>query len=127
MDSNSPAYETSLMDELTYGFTTESRDVYKCYFISFAGYFSAYPDIASCVYSFPLNSVSGPIKHTRADHRLAITIVKIVASFLSSTVNAVVYVCDPSDVVMLPGSENSSTDMRMPGILPAKSCRLRRK
>lgn len=97
MDSNLPAYEILLESELTYRFTTESGDVYRCTFISFADYFSAYPDIASRVYSFNLNSLSKPIKHKGADRRIAITVVNIVTSFLSSMVNAVVYVCDPSD------------------------------
>lgn len=97
MDLNSPVYKTLLIDELTYQFTTESGDVYECSFISFADYFSAYPDIANSVYSFNLNLVSKPIKHKGADDRIASTVVRIVASFLSSMVNAVVYVCDPSD------------------------------
>lgn len=97
MATDSPVYEPVKIDELTFQFTTESEDVYKCYFISYAFFFSAYPDIASQVYGFNVDLVSGPIKHKGIDRRISFTVVNIVADFLASQVNAVVYVCDPSD------------------------------
>ncbi|HUC82008.1 MAG TPA: DUF6169 family protein [Flavisolibacter sp.] len=97
MDSNLPGYKTLLIDELTYRFTTDSNDIYECAFVSFANYFSAYPNIAANFYSFNLVLVSDSIKHKGTDQRIAHTVIRIVSSFLSSMVNAVVYVCDPTD------------------------------
>ncbi len=97
MASDSPVYEPIKIDELTFQFTPESEDVYKCYFLSYASFFSAYPDIAWKVYGFNVDLVSGPIKHKGIDRRISFTVVNIVADFLASQINAVVYVCDPSD------------------------------
>lgn len=97
MASDSPAYEILLIDELTYQFTTESGDVYKAYFLSYAFYFSKYPDIAQSVFGFNLDLVSGPVKNKGTDGRIANTVVKIVGDFLVSETDAVVYICDPSD------------------------------
>lgn len=88
---DSPVYEPIKIDELTFQFTTESEDVYKCYFLSYASFFSDYPDIASDVYGFNVDLVSGPIKHKGIDRRISFTVVNIVADFLASQVNAVVY------------------------------------
>jgi len=97
MALDSPVYEPIKIDELTFRFTTESEDVYQCYFLSYASFFSNYPDIASKVYGFNVDLVSGPIKHKGIDRRISFTVVNIVADFLASQINAVVYVCDPSD------------------------------
>ena len=37
------------------------------------------------------------MKHKGTDKRIAVTVVDIVAKFLISRINAVVYVCDPAD------------------------------
>lgn len=97
MALDSPVYEPIKIDELTFQFTTESDDVYKCYFLSYAYYFSAYPDIALKVYGFNIDLISGLIRHKGIDRRISFTVVNIVADFLASQINAVVYVCDPSD------------------------------
>lgn len=97
MDSNSPAYPILQTDEQTYQFTTVNGDVYKTYFLSYAPYFSAYPDIASDVFGFSIERETDNNKHKGIDKRIATTIVRIVATFLISKTNVVVYVCDPSD------------------------------
>lgn len=54
MDSNLRPYCLLRINDLTYSFTTDSGDKYKCSFLSYAGYFANYPEIASNVYSFNL-------------------------------------------------------------------------
>lgn len=97
MDLSLPAYEIFLFSDLTYRFTTKSGDVYECSFISFADYFSAYPEIADHVFSFDLAKVSETPPSKGTDDRIGITVIKIIAAFLASVVDAVVYICDPSD------------------------------
>lgn len=99
MGSNLPPYRLLRIDDLTYGFTTDNGDTYLCSFLSYAEYFANYPAIASKVFSFNLDlaSKSSGKKPKGVDKKIAITVVHIVAEFLISKVNAVVYVCDPSD------------------------------
>lgn len=97
MASDSPVYKSVKIDELTFEFTTKSGDVYRCYFLSYAALFADYPDIASKVYGFNIDLISGAIIHKGIDRRISFTVVNIVADFLASQINAVVYVCDPSD------------------------------
>ncbi len=97
MDLNLPAYETLLIDELTYRFTTNSGDTYKAYLLSYASYFFKYPDIASNVFGFNIERINTVSQSRGIDKRIAATIVKIVGEFLVSETDAVVYVCDPTD------------------------------
>jgi Family of unknown function (DUF6169) len=97
MDSNLRPYRLLRINDLTYSFTTDSGDKYKCSFLSYADYFANYPEIASNVFSFNLVSASKSLKHKGIDKKIAVTVVHIVAGFLISRINAVVYVCDPSD------------------------------
>lgn len=97
MDSNLPPYRLLRIDDLTYSFTTDSGDKYQCSFLSYAEYFVNYPDIASKFFSFNLDLASKPLKHKGTDKRIAVTVVNIVAKFLISRINAVVYICDPAD------------------------------
>ncbi|MEO6452563.1 MAG: DUF6169 family protein [Ginsengibacter sp.] len=97
MDSNLQPYRRLRINDLTYRFTTDNGDSYKCFFLSFAEYFADYPELAPKFYSFNLELVNKPAKHKGIDKRIGATAVKIVGDFLNSEINAVVYVCDPSD------------------------------
>lgn len=97
MDSNLRGYDLIIIDDLTFYFITESGDEYKCYFLSYAEYFSAYPEIASKVFAFNLELLNPQQKHKGLDKRIADTVITIITNFLSSHINAVVYVCDTSD------------------------------
>jgi Family of unknown function (DUF6169) len=97
MDSNLPAYHIYRIGELYYSFTTDSGAAYECSFQSYAEYFYAYPEIASKVFSLNLSVTNSSKKVVGTDKRIALTVIKIVGDFLNSKINAVVYVCDPSD------------------------------
>jgi Family of unknown function (DUF6169) len=97
MDSNSQPYRLSKINDLTYGFTTDAGVIYQCSFISYAEYFFEFPEIASKVYAFNIDKKNTALKTRGIDPRIADTVVKIVGDFLVSQINAVVYVCDPSD------------------------------
>ncbi|MBL7727097.1 MAG: hypothetical protein JNM68_05410, partial [Dinghuibacter sp.] len=97
MASDLHPYPLQQIDELTYLFVTDSGDEYKCYFISYGNYFADYPDIVSKIFGFNVAVVNPPNRNYGNDVRLAYTVIKIVASFLQSKINAVVYVCDPAN------------------------------
>lgn len=97
MASSSKPYDYTVVQPNYYSFVTDGGDHYLCYFISYAPYFSAYPDIASSVFGFNIESSKKQIQHKGVDRRIAATIVEIVATFLLSETDAVVYVCDPTD------------------------------
>jgi hypothetical protein len=97
MDSNLQPYHLLRIDDLTYSFTTDNGIEYKCTFLSFAEYFVQYPAIADKVFSFNLEIASKLSKQKGVDNRIAATVINIVGDFLMSKINAVVYVCDPSD------------------------------
>lgn len=97
MGLNLQPYRLLRIDDLTYSFITGSGIKYKCTFLSFAEYFDNYPDVADKIFSFNLEIASSSKKQTGIDKRIAVTVVKIVGDFLNSRINAVVYVCDPSD------------------------------
>jgi hypothetical protein len=65
--------------------------------LSYSEYFSKHPHIAPFVYSFNLELKDKNAKPKKYDSRIADTVITIVGDFLSSQVNAVVYVCDNSD------------------------------
>jgi hypothetical protein len=96
MDTNSQPYKYSSHKPDYYTFITDRGAEYECYFVSASNFFSAYPDIAPRVFMFNLDLVSEPVMKG-IDYRIQFTVVDIVAHFLQSKVNAVVYVCDPSD------------------------------
>ena len=81
-------YPLQQIDELTYLFVTDSGDEYKCYFISYGNYFADYPDIVSKIFGFNVEVVNPPNRNYGNDVRLAYTVIKIVASFLQSKINA---------------------------------------
>ncbi len=97
MASFSKPYNYTTQQRDYYSFTTEAGDNYICYFISYAIYFTAYPDLAPKVFGFNIERRNQEIRHAGIDKRMAPTIVQIVAEFLLSETDAVVYVCDPSD------------------------------
>ena len=90
------AYLIYRINELYYSFVTDSGAEYECSFQSYAEYFYEYPDIASKVFSLNLSLIKSS-KAKAVDKRIALTVIKIVGDFLNSKINAVVYVCDPSD------------------------------
>ncbi|HMR84073.1 MAG TPA: DUF6169 family protein [Niabella sp.] len=97
MALNLQPYPISKVDDLTYSFTTEKGDSYKCFFLSYSEYFVSYPELARKIYSFNIELTSPPALSKSIDRRIADTVIQIVGDFLSSRVNAVVYVCDPTD------------------------------
>ena len=96
MDTASQPYKFYSHKLRYYTFTTDRGAEYECSFISPADYFSSYPDIALRVFMFNVFLVSKPVMKG-IDYRIQFTVVDIVAQFLASQINAVVYVCDPSD------------------------------
>jgi hypothetical protein len=97
MDSNLHAYHIYRISEYYYSFTTSAGVEYECSFTSFEEYFKSYPAIASKVFALDLYRKNPKQKQSGVDHRIAETVVKIVGDFLNSQINAVVYVCDPTD------------------------------
>ncbi len=77
-------------------FTTRAGIKYACYFLSYAGFFDEYQEIAGNVYGFNVQQISKGKKIT-VDSRIGYTIVSIVKAFLSELINAVIYVCDNAD------------------------------
>lgn len=96
MDTSSQPYKYFSHKPDYYTFTTDRGAQYECYFISAEHYFANYPHLASKVFMFGIDLVSEPVMKG-IDYRIQFTVVEIVANFLASQVNAVVYVCDPSD------------------------------
>ena len=80
-----------------FSFTTDNGAEYECYFLSASEYFKDYPDISSNIFTFNLDLVSKPKTSRGVDKRIAHTVVTIVAAFLASQTNAVIYVCDTTD------------------------------
>lgn len=97
MDLNLPAYRLLQIDDFTYSFKTDTGVEYKCSFLLYAEYFVKYPDIADKVFSFNLEITSKSSKQRGIDERIAVTVVNVVGNFLMSKINAVVYICDPTD------------------------------
>jgi Family of unknown function (DUF6169) len=97
MDLNSQPYRLLRINDLTYSFTTDTGVIYECSFVSYAEYFFEFPEIASKVFAFNIDRKASTLKPRGKDQRIANTVVKIVGDFLVSQINAVVYVCDPSD------------------------------
>lgn len=99
MASNLHVYDLLIIDDLTFQFTTQNGDEYKCYFLSYGEYFTSYPEIASKIFAFNLDMLykNESAKQKGVDKRLAFTIVSIIKNFLASKINAVVYICDNTD------------------------------
>lgn len=96
MDTRSQPYKVYTYRPDYFSFTTDRGVEYECNFYSAAEYFAEYPDIAASVFFFNISRISKEaIKGI--DYRIQFTVVDIVAQFLASKINAVVYVCDPSD------------------------------
>lgn len=80
-----------------YSFITEAGHEYVCYFSPYGEYFEKYPELASKIFDFNLVLKNKKVKSIGVDKRIADTVITIVGDFLNSKINAVVYVCDPSD------------------------------
>lgn len=92
------SYRIQKIDDRTYSFTTVKGIEYICLFLSYAEYFGNYPDVAPYFFSFNLELKDKSLKPPAGvDKKIADTVVKIVGDFLTSRINAVVYVCDNSD------------------------------
>ncbi len=96
MDTRSQPYNIYTYRPDYFSFTTDRGVEYECNFYSAAEYFVEYPDIASNVFLFNVSRISKEVIKG-IDYRIQFTVVEIVAQFLTSKVNAVVYVCDTSD------------------------------
>lgn len=92
------AYHVYQISELYYSFITDYGLEYTCSFTSGKEYFKDYPHIASKVFSFELILIKKPKdKKLPPDPRIADTVITIVGNFLTSKINAVVYICDTAD------------------------------
>ncbi len=80
-----------------YSFITDAGVEYVCYFTPYGEYFKNYPELASKIFDFNIANRNKKTKTTGVDKRIADTVITIVGDFLNSKINAVVYVCDPSD------------------------------
>jgi Family of unknown function (DUF6169) len=97
-DSNLHAYSHSVIDRLTYRFTTEKGNEYLCYFLSYAEYFYKYPRVALKIFAFNLELITAPdLASSLYDPRIAVTVAGIIHHFLASKIHCVVYVCDARD------------------------------
>ncbi|MEO6721150.1 MAG: DUF6169 family protein [Ferruginibacter sp.] len=92
-------YNTSLLKPGYHYIITESDIEYVCFFAEFDYMFAGYPSIASKVFGFNIELLNkNDIKKQKGvDKRLVLTIVNLIKDFLSSKINAVVYVCDNTD------------------------------
>lgn len=80
-----------------YSFITDSGAEYICYFSPYGMYFKNYPELSPKIFDFNLELKNKTTKIFGTDKRIADTVITIVGEFLNSKVNAVVYVCDPTD------------------------------
>lgn len=98
MALNLQPYQIRKIDDETFVFNTKKNIEYVCSFLSYAEYFSKWPNIAPYFFSFNLElrnkNANLPLG---TDKRIADTAITIVGNFLNSKTNAVVYVCDNSD------------------------------
>jgi len=90
-------YKYLVSKPYSYSFTTEKGFEYFCYFTPYGAYFLEYPEIAPKIFSFDIQLKNTIIKPKGTDKRIAATVIDIVGKFLNSQINAVVYICDPSD------------------------------
>jgi hypothetical protein len=90
-------YNYSVLKPDYYLFITDNGDEYECNFLSNENYFSKYPEVASKKFAFNLGLNNPPLRKRGVDMRIAATVIEIVAEFLLSKINAVVYVCDPAN------------------------------
>jgi hypothetical protein len=99
MATNLQPYKTSILKPGYHYLITDKNIEYVCFFASFDYFFKDYPLIASKVFAFNIELVhKEDIENQKGiDKRLAVTIVSLIKEFLSSKINAVVYVCDNTD------------------------------
>ena len=92
-------YKSTLLKPGYHYIITDHEIEYICFFISFDYLFKGYPSIAKEVFSFNIELLNKEDieKQKGADKRLALTITSLIKEFLSSKINAVVYVCDNTD------------------------------
>jgi Family of unknown function (DUF6169) len=90
-------YKYKVSKLYNYSFTTDAGFEYFCYFTPYGDYFYEYPEIASKIFSFDIRLKNRIDKPKGTDKRIADTVIDIVGEFLMSQINAVVYICDPSD------------------------------
>ncbi|MBX9782860.1 MAG: hypothetical protein K2X48_06115 [Chitinophagaceae bacterium] len=91
-------YKTIIHNPFYYSFVTTSGVEYFCYFTPYKEYFPNYPtEVASKFYAFNLDLADKKAKQKGVDKRIADTVITIVGDFLNKKINAVVYICDPSD------------------------------
>ncbi len=97
MATNLQPYNFEVLKPDYYTFTTDSEDIYECYFSSFAAYFPNYPGVAPFIFGFNLDLLTKPAKRKGIDKRIADTVITIAGDFLEARNNAMVYVCDNWD------------------------------
>jgi Family of unknown function (DUF6169) len=90
-------YKYKVSKAFYYSFKTDNGFEYVCYFTPFGDYFHEYPEIAPKIFSFDIELKNTINKPRGTDKRIADTVIEIVGEFLMSQINAVVYICDPSD------------------------------
>ena len=92
-------YKTTLLKPGYYYIITGQGLEYVCFFALFDYFFKDYPAIATKVFAFNIELLHKEDieKQKGTDKRLAVTIVYLIKEFLSSKINAVVYVCDNTD------------------------------
>lgn len=92
-------YKTTLLKPGYHYIITDKGIEYVCFFVLFDYFFKDYPTIASKVFAFNIELLNKEdIENQKGtDKRLALTVVSLIKEFLSSKINAVVYVCDNTD------------------------------
>jgi Family of unknown function (DUF6169) len=90
-------YKYKVSKPFYYSFKTDNGFEYVCYFTPYGDYFYEYPEIAPKIFSFDIELKNTINKPKGTDKRIADTVIEIVGEFLMSQINAVVYICDPSD------------------------------
>ena len=92
-------YKTTLLKPGYHYIITDKEIEYVCFFALFDYFFKDYPTIASKVFAFNIELLNKEDieKQKGTDKRLALTVVSLIKEFLSSKINAVVYVCDNTD------------------------------
>lgn len=92
-------YKTTLLKPGYHYIITDKQIEYACFFVLFDYFFKDYPSISSKVFAFNIELLNkDDIENQKGtDKRLALTVVSLIKEFLSSKINAVVYVCDNTD------------------------------
>jgi hypothetical protein len=93
----SKPYPLKEHDEYSFEFITDHGVHYVVYFLDYSAMFADYPDIASQVYMFNIDVISGDPDSVGHDENIGLTVLEVFKVFFTNLQNVAVYVCDSVD------------------------------